>query len=224
MISMALAAAFWIALHLLVAGPLRPALAARLGEYGFRGLFSLLSAAGLAWLVIAFRAAPFVPIWEPAPGARYVALGLMFLAFILLPFSIATGNPTLAGADLILKDRLPVEGMTRITRHPGLWAFSLWAIAHLLANGDLAGILLFGAILITALNGMVSIDRKRRRALGQSWEGFAAVTSRIPFAAILAGRNRLRLDELALWRAALGVALFAAALWLHARAGLPPLP
>jgi uncharacterized membrane protein len=224
MVSMILAAAFWVALHFLVARPLRPALAARLGEQGFRGVFSVLSAVGLAWLIFAFRAAPYVALWPPLPGMRYVALVLVFLAFILFPFSISAVNPTLAGADMLLKDRLPVQGMTRITRHPGLCAFALWAIAHLLVNGDVAGVLLFGAILVTALNGMVSIDRKRRRALGPAWDAFAAATSRIPFGAILAGRNRLHLDELSPRPAAIGVALFAAALWLHERSGVSPLP
>ena len=215
MVSMILAAAFWVALHFAVAGPLRPRLAARLGEQAFRGVFSLLSAAGLVWLILAYRAAPQVPLWQPIPGAAYIAIVLMFVAFLLLAFSIGAANPTLAGADMLLKDRLPIRGITRITRHPGLWAFALWALAHLLANGDLAGVLLFGAILVTALNGMVSIDRKRRRVLGQSWDAFAAATSRVPFGAIVAGRNSLHLEELSLWRAAVGVALFAAALWLH---------
>lgn len=224
MLSMILAAAFWVALHFLLAGPLRPPLAARLGEQGFRGVFSLASAAGLAWLIFAFRAAPYMPLWPPPAGGRYLALVLVFLAFILFPFSIAAGNPTLAGADMLLKDRLPVHGMTRITRHPGLWAFALWAIAHLIVNGDLAGVLLFGAILVTALNGMVSIDRKRRRNLGPAWDEFAAATSRIPFGAIIAGRNQLRLEELSPWRAGVGVVLFAVALWLHEHAGVSPLP
>ena len=224
MLAISLAAAFWVALHFLVAGPLRPPLAARLGEQGFRGVFSALSAAGLAWLIFAFRAAPYVPLWPPQPGGRYLALVLVFLAFILFPFSIARSNPTLAGTDMILQDRLPVHGMTRITRHPGLCAFALWAIAHLIVNGDLAGVLLFGAILVTALNGMISIDRKRRRALGPAWDAFAAATSRVPFGAILAGRNRLHLEELSPWPAAIGVALFVAALWLHERSGVSPLP
>jgi uncharacterized membrane protein len=225
MASMTLAALSWIALHLVVAGPLRPALAARLGDAGFRGLFSLLSAAALAWLILAYRAAPFVVLWPPLPGAREIAVVLVLPAFVLLVFSLGATNPTLAGADLLLKDRLPVQGITRITRHPGLCAFALWAVAHLLANGDLAAVLLFGAILITALNGMVSIDRKRRRTLGIAWDAFAAGTSRIPFAAILAGRNHLQLDELPVWRFALSVALFVGALLLHGRVlGLSPLP
>lgn len=224
MVSMILAAAFWVALHFVVAGPLRPLLAARLGEQGFRGVFALLSAVGLAWLVLAYRAAPYMPLWQPVPGAAYIAMLLMFVAFLLLAFGIGAGNPTLAGADMLLKDQLPIRGITRITRHPGLWAFALWALAHLLANGDVAGVLLFGAILVTALNGMVSIDRKRHRALGPGWEAFAAQTSRMPFAAILAGRNTLHVEELSPWRAAVGTALFALALWLHGVIGVSPIP
>jgi uncharacterized membrane protein len=223
MVSMILAALCWIALHLGVAGPLRPALAGRLGETGFRGLFSLLSAVGLAWLILAFLTAPLVPLWGPLPGAPAIALVLVLLAFELLVLSLGASNPTLAGPDMLLKDQLPVRGVTRITRHPMLWAFALWAFAHLLTNGDAAGALLFGAILVTALNGMVSIDRKRRRLLGPAWDAFAEATSRVPFAAIIAGRNTLRLDELPLWRLILGVVLFVVALWLHGRAGLPPL-
>jgi uncharacterized membrane protein len=215
MLSMALAALFWLALHLVIAGPLRLSLAERLGEKGFRGLFSLLSAAGLAWLILAYRSADLVPLWGALPGAGVIAIVLVLIAFVLLVFSIAPSNPTLAGADQMLRGELAATGIFRITRHPGLWAFALWAAAHLYANGDLASLLLFGAILVTALNGMASIDRKRQRAMGARWEAFAAKTSRLPFAAIIAGRNELRLAELSPWRAALALVLFLAALFLH---------
>jgi uncharacterized membrane protein len=215
MLSMALAALFWIALHLVVAGPLRPLLAARLSERGFRGLFSLLSAAGLVWLIVAYRGADFVPLWGRLPGAGVITIVLVLIAFVLLVFSIAPSSPTLAGADEMLKGELAATGIFRITRHPGLWAFALWAAAHLYANGDAASVLLFGAILVTALNGMRSIDRKRQLAMGARWEAFAARTSRLPFAAIIAGRNELRFGELSLWRAALALVLFFAALFLH---------
>ena len=215
MLSMALAALFWIALHALIAGPLRASLVARLGERGFRGLFSLLSLGGLIWLIRAYRFADFMPLWGPLPGAEVIAIVLVVPAFVLLVFSIAPASPTLVGGDSTATGELAATGIFRITRHPGLCSFALWAAAHLYANGDLASVLLFGAILVTAVNGMPSIDRKRHRAMGARWDAFEAQTSRIPFAAILAGRNELRLGELSLWRLALGVILFLVALFLH---------
>jgi uncharacterized membrane protein len=211
MLSLILAALFWVLLHLAVAGPLRPLLVARLGEGGYSGLFSGLSIAGLAWLALAYRGAPYQPLWSPAPF--WVAAVLVLLGFVLLAFSLGPGNPTQVGAERL--GALPVAGITRITRHPMLWAFALWAAAHLAVNGDLAGLLLFGAILVTALNGMASIDRKRAARLGAAWDDFAHRTSRLPFAAILASRGELRLGELAAWRLGVGIVLFVAALWLH---------
>jgi uncharacterized membrane protein len=212
MLSLALAALFWVVLHLGVAGPLRPALLSRLGENGYRGLFSVLSAAGLVWLALAYRAAPYQPLWPPAPF--WVPAVLVLLGFVSLAYSLGPSNPTLGGWERLGAD-LPVQGITRITRHPMLWGFALWAAAHLAVNGHVAGLLLFGAILVTALNGMVSIDRKRAARLGPAWDDFARRTSRVPFAAVLSGRGELKLGELALWRLGLAIVLYVAALWLH---------
>lgn len=212
MLSLALAALFWVVLHLGVAGPLRPALVGRLGEMGYRGLFSVLSAVGLVWLILAYRDAPYQPLWAPAPF--WIAAVLVLLGFVLLAYSLGPSNPTQVGAER-MGSALPVQGITRITRHPMLWAFALWAAAHLAVNGHWAGVLLFGAVLVTALNGMASIDRKRAARLGPAWDDFARRTSRLPFAAVLAGRGELKLGELALWRLGLGVLLFVAVLWLH---------
>ncbi|WP_342242188.1 NnrU family protein [Inquilinus sp. OTU3971] len=212
MLSLVLAAQFWVVLHLGVAGPLRPALVARLGEMGYRGLFSALSAIGLVWLVLAYRGAPYEPLWDPAPF--WVPAVLVLLGFVLLACSLGPSNPTQVGAER-MGNELPVAGITRITRHPMLWAFALWALAHLTVNGHWAGVLLFGAILVTAVNGMISIDRKRAARLGPAWDDFARRTSRLPFAAILAGHGQLALGELAPWRLGLGILLFVAALWLH---------
>jgi uncharacterized membrane protein len=132
-------------------------------------------------------------------------------------------NPTTAKPYRIIDNKLPVYGITRVTRHPRLCGASLWAIAHLLVSGNLAALLLFGAVLVTTLNGMVSIDRKRRRALGALWDEFEAQTSRLPFAAILTGRTRLELTEFHVWQVALAVALFSGVFWLHGIIGPSPL-
>jgi uncharacterized membrane protein len=78
----------------------------------------------------------------------------------------------------------------------------LWAVLHLIANGDVASFIFFGAFAVTALAGTVSIDAKRRRALGPAWQSFAAQTSIVPFAAIAAGRTRFDPGEIAAWRCA----------------------
>jgi len=76
------------------------------------------------------------------------------------------------------------EGIVRVTRHPFLMGVGLWAVVHLVANGDVASFIFFGAFAVTALAGTVSIDAKRRHALGPGWRSFAAQTSIVPFAAI----------------------------------------
>ena len=74
------------------------------------------------------------------------------------------------------------------------------------------------------VGGTVSIDAKRRRAFGEQWTQFAGVTSNIPFAAIIAGRNRLgpALLEIGLWRPLAAIAVYAVAFYLHGQIG-PPL-
>lgn len=215
MTSLALAAAAWVLLHVLVAGTFRPAIAGRTGEHAFRGLFSVLSVAGLGWLIWAYRGAPFVPLWDFGIGAQHLAKLLVFVACFLLVGSLTPRNPNLAGADLLLKDQLPAEGLVRVTRHPMLWAFTFWAIAHVLANGHLAALLMFGAILVTAQNGMYSIDRKQRRRHGAAWDAFAAKTSLVPFLAILQGRNQFVFREYGLPRVAIACALFLILLYGH---------
>lgn len=216
-----LACAAWFLLHLLVAGVFRPALVARLGEVGFRGLFSALSALSLGALIWAYIEAPVIWLWPPSPLLNLVAAVLMLPAFVLLVASLRTSNPTMAGADMLLGDMLPDIGITRITRHPMLWAFALWAVAHMIANGDVATLLLAGAVLLTALNGMASIDRKKRRKLGEAYAAFARKTSIIPFAAILQGRNELRWKEIGWLPFVGGLLLYAAAYWLHGAFGAP---
>ena len=186
-----LAALAWVLLHVVVAGPLRPALVRRLGLPAYRGLFSPLSAVALAALVWTYRRAPYVEVWPTTSTLALVPLLVMPVATLLLVGSLRASNPTLAGPDMILKGELPVRGFTKITRHPMLWAFSLWAVSHMVANGDVAHWLLAGAILTTALNGMWSIDRKRSMQFGEQWQRFSQRTSIWPLQAVVQGKVRL---------------------------------
>ncbi len=230
MASLLAAAVFFVLLHLLVSGTrLRHALTGTIGQGPYMGLFSLASIAGLTWLGFAFAAARTEPwnqaYWAVTPATRVVQLALMLLAILLIVPGLTTPNPTSVRQEGALERPDLVKGMLRITRHPFLWGVALWAAGHLLVNGDRAGIVLFGAMLLLALFGTTSIDAKRRRALGASWDGFVAQTSNVPFAAIAAGRQSLKLAEIGWWRIALAVAIYAALLVGHPYAfGVRALP
>ncbi|MEK9969045.1 MAG: NnrU family protein, partial [Ferrovibrio sp.] len=100
-------------------------------------------------------------------------------------------------------------------RHPMLWAFSLWAASHMIANGDVAHWLFAGAFLVTALNGMVSIDRKREAQFGEQWQRFAQKTSIIPLAAVMHGRLRLRWNDIGILNIVVSAIIYGVFLWFH---------
>jgi len=226
MLNLIAASAYFLLIHFGVSGTkLRDALVARLGPGPYRGAFALASILGLVWMIYAFRHAPAVPLWGFVPGFRPAASILVLIAFLFAVIGIATPSPTRVGMEAKLKQGPDIaRGMVRITRHPFLWGTALWALVHLIINGELAALILFGSLLVLALGGTTAIDAKRRRAFGDQWAQFAAVTSNIPFAAIAAGRNQLlpALREIGVWRPLAAIAVYAVAFYLHGRIG-PPL-
>ncbi|MBW8813931.1 MAG: NnrU family protein [Caulobacterales bacterium] len=214
------AALYFVLLHLLVSGTrVRDALTGAIGVGPYMGLFSAASAAGLAWLGFAFAGALGTPgdrfYWDITPAARYAQVVVQLVAMLLIVPGLTTPNPTSVRQEGALDRPDVVKGMLRITRHPFLWGVAVWAAGHLIVNGNTASIILFGSLLLLGLFGTSSIDAKRRRALGPKWDTFAAQTSNVPFAAIIAGRQQLRLGEIGWWRIALGVAIWALLAWAH---------
>jgi uncharacterized membrane protein len=230
MLMLCLAAAAFLALHLVVSGtPIRDALIGRIGQGPYMGLFSLASVAGLAWLGFTYAAARVGPanelVWQAPAAALWLQLALQLVAMLLIVPGLATPNPTSVRQEGQLDRADVVRGMLRITRHPFLWGVAVWAIGHLVVNGDAASLVLFGALLALALFGTASIDAKRRRALGGKWDAFAAQTSNVPFAAITTGRQRLDVGEIGWWRILLAVVVWAALAWAHPYIfGTPALP
>jgi uncharacterized membrane protein len=226
MLNLIVASAYFLLIHFGVSGTrLRDALVARLGEGPYRGAFALASIVGLVWMGYAYRHAPAIPLWGLWLGFRPAAYVLVLIAFILVVVGIATPSPTRVGMESTLA-RSPdiARGVVRITRHPFLWGVAIWALAHLIVNGDLASLILFGSLLVLALGGTAAIDAKRRRAFGEQWLRFAAVTSNVPFAAIAAGKNQLgpAVAEIGAWRPLVAIVVYAVAFYLHGRLG-PPL-
>jgi uncharacterized membrane protein len=136
----------------------------------------------------------------------------MPIAFVL----IACGywrNPTMVGAERLLKSEDPARGIIRITRHPIMWGFMLWAAAHIVAQGDMRSLLFFGGLLAVAGIGTVLMDARKKS--NPDWARFAAVSSNVPFVAIAQGRNRLAWREIGWVRPAAGLAVFFLVLLVH---------
>jgi uncharacterized membrane protein len=123
----------------------RARLATALGENRYRGLFALVSAVGLVLLVWGKAKAPYVPVLSPPRFGRSAT-------FVLL-----------AGTAVAFAAMYLPTNLKRVTAHPMLWGTAFWALGHLLSNGDLAALLLFGSFLIFALVDMASANRRGAR-------------------------------------------------------------
>jgi uncharacterized membrane protein len=208
-------AAFWLVfggLHIgLTTRRVRAALVARLGEHGFTALFSVIASASFA-VAIAYYAA------HRTEGAAGLAAGgvpvlremLMAVAVLGIVFMVA-GSTTYVGSpyDLLAHRIRPPRGMERITRHPFFIGLALFALAHGLLANRLAGTVLFSGVALVAVAGAYHQDRKLLRRIGRPYADYLAATSAVPFAAIVAGRQRLVWAELPF--AALGASLVIAA-------------
>ncbi|MDA8232917.1 MAG: NnrU family protein [Magnetospirillum sp.] len=189
-----------------------------LGRAGFIAVYSAVSLLLLAWMIAAVRAAPIEPVWPKEPWTLWVPALVMPVAGILAVAGMTSPNPFSIGPGARGYD--PARpGILRVTRHPVPWSFSLWAGAHMVPNGDVAGLMLFAPLLVLALAGPALLDGGRRRALGEvEWRRLAAATGR-PSALSAA------LRETGGPRIAGGLALYAILVALHPLViGLSPLP
>ena len=138
--------ALFIAVHSIPSVvPLRATLIARLGAGAYRGLFSLLAVAGLVLVVWGFARAPFEPLYTAPGWGRQVAMFAVPVALVLLA---AANMPTHIRA---------------VLRHPMLLGVLLWASAHLLSNGDLRSVVLFGGFAGYAVLDLISVQARGRR-------------------------------------------------------------
>jgi uncharacterized membrane protein len=153
-------------------------------------------------------------LWR-IPGLNLWPLALMPFATILLASGLMTRNPTLVGQEAALKAEEPARGILRITRHPMMWGFALWAAVHMVALGDAASLVFFGGFLLLALAGTRLIDLRKAETLGEDWKRFAALTSNVPFTAIVEGRNRVVFAEIGWKRLAAGLVLYAVLVGAH---------
>ncbi|MCB1475199.1 MAG: NnrU family protein [Rhodobiaceae bacterium] len=139
----------FLGVHIVPMAPdYRAGLLGRLGERGYRAGFSVVSVIGLVLIVYGYGLArsDSPVIYTPPEALRHLAMGLMIFVFILLVAAYVPGK---------IREKV---------RHPMIAAVKIWAFAHLLANGRLAEVVLFGAFLAWAVIDRVSL--KRREAAG----------------------------------------------------------
>jgi len=125
----------------------RAGMIAKLGENGYKGVYSIIAAVGFVLIIYGFglyRNAGMIPVWSPPAGMKHAALLLMLPAFILLAVPKACW----------LRDK---------TKHPMMLAIKIWATAHLLSNGDLGGMILFGSFLAWGVISRIAV--KKREAI-----------------------------------------------------------
>jgi uncharacterized membrane protein len=123
----------------------RASLIAQIGEWPYRGLFSLVALVGIVLIAYGFasyRAAGPIMVWNPPPWTRHIVEALMWPASVLAVAAYIPGN------------------IKRVLKHPMLVGVKTWAFAHLCANGDLGGIILFGSVLAWAVYDRITLKRR----------------------------------------------------------------
>jgi len=121
-----------------------------MGENMWKGMYSLVTLAALVLIVFGYQQAKIdaVQIWSPPVWGRHLAIVLMLISFLLIPFNMRSSR------------------LKSITHHPFLMAILLWSTAHLLANGDGPSVILFGSFFVWALWNWLNV-RKRNGPLPQ---------------------------------------------------------
>ena len=219
-----MSAAFWIAFwwgmfagtHMVLSSlPVRGALVSRLGEKAFLGLYSLVAFATfipLVWVYLDNRHGGGV-VWNlaGAPGVPPLAMALAVLGFAVIAGAYRNPSPAFVG----IKKAWGARGLTRITRHPLFMGIALWALSHLLLYGFVTDVLFFGGMLAFSLAGAAHQDARKRATENERLGQFFAESSFWPFAAIIAGRNRLIWQELPWFALTIGAAAAVGIYALH---------
>ncbi|HLK12931.1 MAG TPA: NnrU family protein [Candidatus Binatia bacterium] len=193
--------------------PVRRRLVGALGEWPFRGLYSLVALAFFVPLVRVYfahkHAGPWLWDLPRGPALRAVVYAGMGLAFVLAVASQLRPSP----AAVVPGDPTP-RGVYRITRHPLLMGLAVFGLVHLLPNGSLADVAFFGGFVAFSLVGAWHQDARKLALDVPGFPAFVAETPFLPFTGRETGRG---LRELSLLALLLGLAAAVTVRWFHTR-------
>jgi uncharacterized membrane protein len=204
------ACSIFVGTHFLMSHPLRARMARRVGEGGFLGLYSLVSLATFGWMIWTFKNAPTgAYFWAPDDVIWAVSSVLTVLAAIFYCGSMIR-NPAMPNPNPDASKALAAQspsGMFLVTRHPMMWGFALWGVAHILIAPRTDNFILIGSIIFLALVGAWAQERKKIATLGDGWRSWQSRTSYWP------RLSQLRHIGWRLWLA--GIVLWLIATWAH---------
>jgi uncharacterized membrane protein len=205
---LAIASALLVVTHFALSHPLRGPLVARVGEGPFRGIYSVVAVLCLWWMWRAFGVAGgAAPLWGGfGDGVWIIASAITLVAMVLFAGSLV-GNPALPAPGAQKAAQRDPTGVFCVTRHPMMWGFALWALAHLIAAPTPRTIIVAIAIAVLALVGAHLQDRKKERLMGSAWNQWESRTSYWPRFA------RLPRAGMIAWIG--GIAIWLLASWLH---------
>ena len=195
----------FLATHFLMSHPLRGPLVRAMGEGPFRGLYSLIALITFGGMIYFYHAIgrETYLMWNAGDAGWIIGTILMWLAAILFVGSFL-GNPALVGAP---GPRGGPSGVLRITRHPMMWSFAIWAAVHMMIIAQFKTVVFDSAIIILALVGAYMQDRKKAGQMGEDWHDWTAQTAFVPFTRGLANPGIVALVG--------GTLLFLIATWAH---------
>lgn len=206
LIELIAANAAFVGTHFLMSHPLRAPLVRMLGDMGFQIAYSLVSFATLAWVYFAFKAAPPADLPGSGDTGWIVATILALPAMVLFAGSLV-GNPALPTPDAEKQARAAPKGVFKVTRHPMMWGFALWALSHMVLFWSMRTMITAFAMGVLALLGAHLQDRKKEVLMGEAWEMWERKTSFWPRWSALPAAGALP------WT--VGLILFVFLSWLH---------
>lgn len=183
-------------------------LIAIMGRRTYLIAYSILSIALLTWMILAGQRADYIGLWPSAEWQWWVTIISMPFALWLILAGLFEPNPLSIS---LRKKQLdaPLSLSAAVTRHPVLWGFLIWALAHLFPNGDVVSLVLFGGMALLAIGGFFIVDKRTKRRTGeQQWDELAKRTSVVPFAAILKGRAKPKITARSVLWIVISLALY----------------
>jgi uncharacterized membrane protein len=200
------ASLLFVGSHFLMSHPLRAILVSRVGANGFMAVYSAISLITFVGMITAFGRTPKAEDLWPVGDVIWMLASLLTLFAAVLFAGSFIRNPSLPGVPVALAAQTP-SGVFKATRHPMMWGFALWGIAHILVAPRPDNFIFMGSLIFLALAGSKAQEMKKRAMLGGQW---AAWIRRTQFIVRPAGLLSVGVGP---WIA--GLLLWAVATWAH---------